>query len=402
MNPTSGSRWSASSRGIRSSAGHAVLRAILVGVVVVCAGARAGASPALASAAAQRVAVPSYFYPGTYWSQLEAGVGQGVGLAIINPASGPADAVIQDYVDQIAHSQAAGLTVLGYVDTAYGTRSPTAVKDDIRDYYRWYGVDGIFFDQTPNEVGACTQQAYYRDLYDHVKSLSGKRVVVINPGARTHECYITTADIMVNFESEYAAYRDWQLPGTAWEWAYPADRFWHLVHTTAVADMPNAIALTKQRNAGWVYVTPDFIEDDPETPQVEENPCDDPATTDKIEKCDPWDTLPPGSYWVDLLERAANAGPDEACRVPVLPSMGPDAAFLPGRITSDSVNFRVGPGLGCDVIRTFAAGESVMILKGTAEADDRVWQRVSDADGVTGWVVAEFVEFDEPEVKVAG
>jgi hypothetical protein len=226
----------------------------------------------------QRLAVPSYFYPGPRWTKLEGGAPT-VELAIINPDSGPAAAANPDYVAQTAQSQAAGLTVLGYVYTDYGARPAADVKAEVDAYYGWYGVDGIFFDEAFNSD--CTKRTYYREIYNHVKAKTGKRVVVINPGARTQECYALIADdlIIVNFESEYAAYPAWQLPDTAWERHYPPTRFWHLVHTTAEADMPNAIRLSKQRNAGYVYVTPDVMDN-------------------------PWNELPPDPYWSALLARA--------------------------------------------------------------------------------------------------
>jgi hypothetical protein len=129
--------------------------------------ARPGTKAAPTPPSTQHVAVPSYFYPDTrpddddpYWAQLAAGVGRGVGLAIINPDSGPGDSVNQDYVAQIALSQDAGLSVLGYVFTDYGRRSSAEVNDDVDDYYRWYGVDGIFFDEASTD-DAPPMVAYY-------------------------------------------------------------------------------------------------------------------------------------------------------------------------------------------------------------------------------------------------
>ena len=69
----------------------------------------------------QTVAIPSYSYPGPLWTQMEDAYPT-VGLAIINPNSGPGAAQNADYADQVASSQAAGLVVLGYVHTSYGNR----------------------------------------------------------------------------------------------------------------------------------------------------------------------------------------------------------------------------------------------------------------------------------------
>jgi hypothetical protein len=161
--------------------------------------------------------------------------------------------------------------MLGYVFTHYGSRAASKVKADIDKYYMWYGVDGIFLDEVSN---SCTKQSYYLDLYNYVKGKGGVAKVVINPGINTPECYITTADIIVNFEDNYAAYVGWAPSG--WEFNYPANRFWHLIIGTNATDMPNAIALSKNRNAGWIYVTSDNLSN-------------------------PWDTLPADPYWTNEL-----------------------------------------------------------------------------------------------------
>jgi hypothetical protein len=41
----------------------------------------------------------------------------------------------------------------------------------------------------------------------------------------------------------------------AWVHKYPPDRFWHIVYGMGGNELPNALALAKQRNAGWVYFT---------------------------------------------------------------------------------------------------------------------------------------------------
>ncbi|MBI5504751.1 MAG: spherulation-specific family 4 protein [Deltaproteobacteria bacterium] len=231
----------------------------------------------------QSVAVPAYFYPGTTWDQLESGAPT-VGFAVMDPDNGPG--VFQDpfYVSQIAATQAAGIRIYGYVDTAYATRAVAAVQADVDLYYLWYGVDGIFFDQASND---CADEPYYENLDAYVKGKDAAAVTVINPGTTTPECFINAADIILNFEDTYAAYQGWSPAG--WEAGYPADRFWHLVHTTAEIDMPGAVLLSQQRGAGWIYVTGDAM-------------------------ANPWDTLPSQSYWATEL---AYVRPSGACATPV-------------------------------------------------------------------------------------
>ncbi len=218
----------------------------------------------------QKIAIPSYFYPGTAWTRLENSAPT-VGIAIINPDSGPGASPDPRYIAEIGRAHARGLIVLGYVHTSYGARNAAVVKREVNRYYAWYGIDGIFFDEAST---SCARKNYYQALYNFVKTKGGAAQVVINPGINTPECYITTADIIVNFEDSYSAYVHWSLSG--WEIKYPASRFWHLVIGTPRARLANAIALSKKRNAGWVYVTPDVLDN-------------------------PWDTLPSSAYWTAEL-----------------------------------------------------------------------------------------------------
>lgn len=218
----------------------------------------------------QTMAIPSYFYPGSDWSQMEQAAPT-VGLTVINPDNGPGKKLDPAYVDETAKAQSAGARVLGYVYTSYGRRLLAQVKADINKYYTWYKVDGIFLDEAPT---ACNRAAYFKSLYTYIKAKGGTAKVAINPGQATNECFVEASDIIVNFEGPYSSYYTWQPAG--WETRYPADRFWHIVIETTDADMPSAIALSKVRHAGWVYATPDGLPN-------------------------PYDTLPADPYWIDEL-----------------------------------------------------------------------------------------------------
>lgn len=219
--------------------------------------------------------VPSYFYPGAYWTQLMAGAPR-AGLAIVNPASGPGTSADANYVSQVSQARAKGVLVVGYVDTSYGQRTLAVVKAEVDRHFQWYGVDGIFFDQATND---CRNTSYYQQLFDYVKGKSAAAKVVLNPGTKTvSDCYMASTDIIITFESTYSTYLTWQP--SAWEASYPANRFWHLIYTTSQSQLPNAVALSRQRNAGWVYVTDDSLPN-------------------------PWDTVPNTSYWNLELQLAA-------------------------------------------------------------------------------------------------
>lgn len=238
------------------------------------------ASQAACAGEPQSIAVPSYFYPGSLWTKME-NANPTVRLAVMNPNSGPGDAQNQDYVNQVNKSQSAGLTVLGYVHTSYGARDIAAVKAEVDRYYEWYGVDGIFLDEASTNCDLAT--TYYAELYDHIKSKGGQAMIVHNPGTHPEkECYMPVADVLVTFEGTHSTYvNNYSAP--AWESAYPANRFWHLVYDSPGSKaMERDIRLSKERGAGYVYVTPDVLPN-------------------------PWDTLPGSFYWNNEL--AAVQGP---------------------------------------------------------------------------------------------
>lgn len=225
-----------------------------------------------AAVTSQKIAIPSYFYPGPVWTRLEYSAPT-VGMALINPNSGPGTSRDAAYAAEIARAHAKGIKVLGYVHTSNGARALAAVKNEINQYYAWYGsLDGIFFDEA--NLNTCAKQPYYLNLRNYVKAKGGLARVIINPGTNIPECYMTTADVIVNFEDSYSNYVNWRPSG--WEIKYPASRFWHLVIATPQTKLATAVALSRNRNAGWIYVTPDVLDN-------------------------PWDTLPVSAYWLSEL-----------------------------------------------------------------------------------------------------
>lgn len=329
------------------------------------------ASPAASAAAGeqQRVAIPSYFYPETqfstdkYWSQMES-ASPTVGLAVINPDSGPGAAPNADYADQVASSEAAGLDVIGYVYTSYANTSPdangdrtrtlAAAKADIDRYYAWYGasgLDGIFLDEVTtaagpdtnsctaaNPSGAANPYPYYEELYGYIKAKGGK--VVLNPGTHPSECYMRASDIVVNFESAHATYANDYPANPAWVSDYAPSRFWHLVYgSSGEAEMRQDVALSQQRHAGWVYVTPDGLPN-------------------------PWDSLPTEPYWGSELS-AVNAA-----AAPAGPTLDLDAASDSGLSSTDNLTNDATPSLAgvADPNASVKVYDGTALL-GTAQAD---------------------------------
>lgn len=222
----------------------------------------------------QKIAIPSYFYPDCAWNSncLWNNVVNSIpplGLAIINPNSGPGSSFDQNYLTQVTRVQAAGGIVIGYVYTSYGTRNISAVEYDIDSYYNWYPtLDGIFFDEGYNSD--CNQATYYMALNQYVKAKGGKGVTVINYGANTQECYVNASDILLIYEDVASNYMSWKP--SSWVSNYPASRFWNLIYNAPQSSVQTIMDQSKVNNAGWIYVTPDNLPN-------------------------PWDTIPTGTYW---------------------------------------------------------------------------------------------------------
>jgi Spherulation-specific family 4 len=221
-----------------------------------------------ASAGAQSMAVPAYFYPGSYWTQMDQSSSRPK-IAVMNPSSGPGRSPDPNYVSAVHAAQAAGITVVGYVYTNYGSRSLAAVEADVTNYYSWYGVNGIFFDQASTN---CSYSSYYAALNSFVKAKGGTARTILNPGTQTSQCYVSDADVLLTFEGSDQTYVN-SYSAPSWVSQYSAGHFWHVVYATPNSSaMTQAVSLSKRRDAGYVYVTPDTLPN-------------------------PYDTLPTGSYW---------------------------------------------------------------------------------------------------------
>ncbi|MEM4246906.1 MAG: spherulation-specific family 4 protein [Candidatus Woesearchaeota archaeon] len=225
----------------------------------------AAKSPPAKAVLCQKMFIPAYFYPGSLWTQAISGAPI-VNVMIMNPASGPGSSQNSDYVTAVQNARNAGIKVIGYVHTSYSQRDIDAVKGEVDLYYQWYNVSGIFFDEVNSSAAALP---YYQNITNYVKQHTGA-FVSLNPGTVPDQGYINISDNTVIFEGTYNTYKTWSVP--SWVFNYPASKFTHLVYATSSSkNMKDAILTkSKNRNAGYVYVTNDVLPN-------------------------PWDTLP--SYW---------------------------------------------------------------------------------------------------------
>jgi hypothetical protein len=259
----------------------------------------------------QHVAVPAYWSPqvpsgSALFGQL-AGTAPATKIVVVNGSrSAPEKPYHPAWADAFRTLSAARIRPLGYVDTGYlgatfdasatphRTRSDgrgqggsrredwlAQIEADIADWFGLYGsagIDGIFLDQTVSICGPDEEfSQLYRRIVGQVRSARAGAYVVMNPGRSVEQCYADLADTLVTFEGTFEQYLNRAAP-PAWEQTGAAERFWHLVHDVPdVAGMARAVELSKQRNAGYVYVTDDRISADG--------------------RDHPWDTIPPTGYW---------------------------------------------------------------------------------------------------------
>ena len=277
------------------------VRAAIVGLVLAAsAWALPLSAPAEAVTGDVRIAVPAYFWPGSAWDSLTTSAGA-VDLAVVNVDSGPGTAQVDGFVQTIATARARGVRVIGYVHTRYGARPIGDAETEIDHWFAWYGVDGVFLDEVPSD---CTLASYYDSLATRIR-LHASATVVVNPGTNTEECTTGFSDVIVNFEGTAATYAAW-VP-SAWTTSYPSSRFWHLVYGASASNASSIVAMSRQRNAGHVYVTDGVMPN-------------------------PWSGLPGPSVWSEELVAVAGrtAAPVAGVAIPLTPRVAAPHAANPG------------------------------------------------------------------------
>jgi len=209
-----------------------------------------------------RLGAPSYQDPGSaQWAGWAAPGAQAVGIMIVNLNNGDDETYYASVDRSIRATRKKGIFVLGYTYTGYGARDPKIVQRKIDAVYRNYLVDGIFLDEAPTDCNASnpyfsTQFLYYQQLSNHVREKAGARLTVLNPGTYSPgDCWMGIANILMNWEDQgLETYRTGYVD-YPWVHKYPPNRFWHIVYGMGADQVPEALELAKQRNAGWVYFT---------------------------------------------------------------------------------------------------------------------------------------------------
>jgi hypothetical protein len=236
---------------------------------------RKAATPSLAMS--QQIAVPLYIDPVAdrpAWEQLAGSSPGSIGFVVANVLNGPGLGMDPAWASAMSHEHAAGVKVLGYVDTGYFGRTGRTTRvgsatvagwtaqaeQDVNSWYSFYGpyLSGIFFDDAQDACGPSSGSDSWADLYAqltaYVKGAHPGAMTVANPGSPVPQCYEGVADVLVTFEGSYSAYTR-SYVGLSWSPAGP-QKIWHIVYDVPSApDMESVVALSKARGAGYVYVT---------------------------------------------------------------------------------------------------------------------------------------------------
>ncbi|HJU14661.1 MAG TPA: spherulation-specific family 4 protein [Candidatus Nitrosotalea sp.] len=197
--------------------------------------------------------VPLYMDPGSYWTQLVQVKNAHPSVpivAIVNPNNGPGSSQDSSYVTGIQQLQSAGIVVVGYVHTLYGSRSTATLETEMNDWHNWYHVTGIFFDEMANTAG---YETYYSNLSNYASS-HGMGFTIGNPGTDTIASYVSTM-------SNLCIYEDVGLPSMSalggWHTSYPKSDFCMIAIGVG---LPSQSYVTSASNyVGYIYATNDNL-----------------------------------------------------------------------------------------------------------------------------------------------
>ncbi len=147
--------------------------------------------------------IPLYVYPSPgAWSPVAASKRRNPTvpvLAIINPSSGPGPSVIPDYTNGIRELSDAGVTLLGYVHSGFGTRDAGTLKEEIDQYRVMYPeTTGIFIDEMGVTAGT---EGYYASLTAYARD-AGFTTTFGNPGTQTPSSFSGTVDAVCISEGQ--------------------------------------------------------------------------------------------------------------------------------------------------------------------------------------------------------
>jgi hypothetical protein len=163
---------------------------------------------------------------------------------ILDPANGPGNQIDPTYVSAIQQIRAAGIVILGYVNTNYGKRAKSLVEKDISTWVNFYGPDGIFLDLM------AVNHPYYSSITDYAEGL-GIQIVEGNPGTNISPSAGKDVDIVNIFENDFIPSPLSQF--SDWYDLYPPSDLSIICYD--VASLPTTFITEAAQYFGWIFVT---------------------------------------------------------------------------------------------------------------------------------------------------
>ena len=218
---------------------------------------------------AQSVFMLSYVYPlaeaggsefSDYWKAVHTAGSSKIPYTLIMADGSPNAKLDPGYVRLLKKNAELGFKTVAYIRTIHQTRPIAEVKAAIAKFIELYGADkihGFYFDEISSRNNGAT--AYMAELYNYTKSTYGNKLVVANPGTHITDAIAPYADIFMTNEGTADEYiNNYKIAYSAFE-KDPANshRIFHTIYTAKASDYQKIINLSRQRNAGWVFITTD-------------------------------------------------------------------------------------------------------------------------------------------------
>jgi hypothetical protein len=201
--------------------------------------------------------IPLYIDPGqgNAWTEVATAASHVDITAIINPNSGPDPSGPDSaYTSGMSNFASAGVTMLGYVHTSFGSRSISDVTNDIDTYASKYtGLSGIFIDEASSSANEID---YYTQVYNAITSHAGFTQVVLNPGTQPDQGYFDISTNLMVFEDLGSNFKSNQF--ASWVTNPPDGNKYHFSAVGISVSSGNAESLLQSfasSGMGYVFVT---------------------------------------------------------------------------------------------------------------------------------------------------
>ena len=218
---------------------------------------------------AQSIFMLSYVYPlaeaggsefSDYWKAVHTAGSSKIPYTLIMADGSPDAKLDPGYVRLLKKNAELGFKTVAYIRTIHQTRPIAEVKAAMAKFIELYGADkihGFYFDEVSSRNNGAT--AYMAELYNYTKNTYGNKLVVANPGTHITDAIAPYADIFMTNEGTADEYiNNYKTAYSAFE-KDPANshRIFHTIYAAKAGDYQKIINLSRQRNAGWVFITTD-------------------------------------------------------------------------------------------------------------------------------------------------